>query len=310
MTRTPIVEALNGVRVRVPAKINLALCVGKSRPDGYHELATIFQAVSLYDDVTATPSDSITCEVRGPEAHKIGPEDENLAHRAARLLKSEYGVSDGVHLIIEKRIPVAGGMAGGSADAAGTLLACARFWDLNLGLNELMHLGSRLGADVPFPLMGGCAVGLGRGETLTPTLSRGQFHWVLAFSSSELSTPAVFRRFDELAIAHDVPDIPEVPRDLMMALTSGNTARVGELLVNDLTAASCALLPELSTTLRAGREINCLGSVISGSGPTVAFLAENESSATDLAVLLSSLGVAREVRLAVGPVSGATVIKE
>jgi 4-diphosphocytidyl-2-C-methyl-D-erythritol kinase len=248
--------------------------------------------------------------MRGAEAHKIGPGEDNLAHRAARLLKNEYDVREGVHLTIDKRIPVAGGMAGGSADAAGALLACSRLWDLRVSLDDLMTLGARLGADVPFPLMGGCAIGLGRGESLTPVLSRGQYHWVLALSASQLSTPAVFQRFDELTSCFEVPEVPEIPKELMMALASGDAVQVGRNLVNELSAASCSLAPELPTTLRAGCEAGCLGSIISGSGPTVAFLVKGEAEATELALFLSTLGIAREVRLAVGPVPGATVIEE
>ena len=302
-------DNLSEVRVRVPAKINLALRVGKRRPDGYHELATIFQAVSLYDEVAATSSDEgITCEVSGAEAHKIGPGEENLAFRAAALLQKEYEVSEGVNLLIDKRIPVAGGMAGGSADAAGALLACARLWGLPASTEDLIELGAQLGADVPFPLMGGCAVGLGKGEALTPALSRGQFHWVLAFSHDELSTPEAFRRFDRMTASKDLPATPEIPGDLMMALASGDIRRAAERLVNDLTPAACSIAPQLHATMNAGRQAGCLAALVSGSGPTVAFLAEDESAATDLAVALSSAGVAREVRLAVGPVPGATVL--
>ena len=310
-------DDLDEVRVRVPAKINLALRVGRPRPDGYHELATIFQAVSLYDEVTAsrgapdddhrTPIGSITCEVTGLDAHRIGESEENLAFRAARLLQQEYGVREGVDIHIDKRIPVAGGMAGGSADAAGALVACTRLWGIPATTGDLMRLAARLGADVPFPLMGGCAVGLGRGEILTPALSRGLCHWVLAFSSHPLSTPEVFRRFDEISTG-DVPRTPQIPAETMMALTSGDIHRVAGCLVNDLSLAACSLLPELHATINAGRDAGCLAGIVSGSGPTVAFLAENESAATDLAVALSSSGVARDVRLATGPVPGATII--
>jgi len=295
------------VRVRVPAKINLALRVGKTRSDGYHELATVFQAVSLYDEVSASPADAISCHVTGTDAHTIGPGEENLAFRAARLLQAEYGVQAGVDLVVDKRIPVAGGMAGGSADAAGALLACARLWEIDASTEDLTTLAARLGADAPFPLMGGCAMGLGRGEILTPALSRGAYHWVLAFSSHQLSTPEVYRRFDAMAPAN-TPRTPEIPHELMMALTSGDIHRVAGNLVNDLTPAACSLLPELHATLNAGRDAGSLAGLVSGSGPTVAFLAENESAATEIAVALSSAGVAREVRIVTGPVPGATVL--
>uniref|UniRef100_S0DGM0 4-(cytidine 5'-diphospho)-2-C-methyl-D-erythritol kinase n=1 Tax=termite gut metagenome TaxID=433724 RepID=S0DGM0_9ZZZZ len=310
------------VRVRVPAKINLALRVGSRRHDGYHELATIFQAVSLYDEVRAEWADSgIACSVGGTDAHQIGPENENLAFRAAQLLQREYSVSAGARLTIDKRIPVAGGMAGGSADAAAALLACARLWELEASLDDLMELGSRLGSDVPFLLMGGCAVGLGRGESLTPMLSRGLYHWVLAFSRQGLSTPAVYRQFDRLAAQSgpgmtdggrsvaSAPAKPGMPRDLMMALTAGDVPRVGGFLVNDLQASACSMMPVLSTLLRAGRTASCLGAIVSGSGPTIAFLTADEQAATDLAVSLSSQGVAHQVRLATGPVPGASVVE-
>jgi len=296
------------VKVRAPAKINLALCVGGLRDDGYHELATVFQAVSLYDDVAATMADEdVSCEVHGPEAHKIGPGKKNLACQAAQLMKHQYSVSHGVHLRIDKRIPVAGGMAGGSADAAGALLACARLWNLPVTMEELRALGSRLGADVPFALMGGCAMGLGKGERLTPVLSRGVYHWVLAFSHREVSTPESYARFDTMGAAK-AGSVPEPPRDLMMALASGDVTRVGRSLVNDLEPIAYSLVPEVKIIVRAGQGAGCLGSIVSGSGPTVAFLVENESAATDLAVALSSQGVARQVQPVTGPVPGATVV--
>ena len=307
MSTAEVWDDLPEVRVRVPAKINLALRVGRTRSDGYHELATIFQAVSLYDEVAASRSETITCEVSGIDSHIIGPGKENLAFRAARLLQQEYGVREGVDLHIDKRIPVAGGMAGGSADAAGALLACTTLWGLPTSSEDLMVLAGRLGADVPFPLMGGCALGRGRGEILTPTLSRGLYHWVLALSPGHLATPEVFRRFDTMAPA-DLPRTPDIPPETMMALTSGNVHRVAACLVNDLAPAACSLMPELYATINAGRDAGCLAWLVSGSGPTVAFLAENESTAMDLAVALSSAGVARDVRLVTGPVPGATVL--
>ncbi|MCL2482065.1 MAG: 4-(cytidine 5'-diphospho)-2-C-methyl-D-erythritol kinase [Propionibacteriaceae bacterium] len=299
----------DGVKVRVPAKINLALCVGGLRDDGYHELATVFQAVSLYDDIVATPAHKgISCEVHGPEAHKIGPGNKNLAYQAAQLLAEYYWVSDGAHLRIDKRIPVAGGMAGGSADTAGALLACARLWELPVTMEELRELGSQLGADVPFALMGGCAMGLGKGEQLTPVLSRGVYHWVLAFSHREVSTAESYSRFDRTATA-TAGRAPELPRELMMALASGDVPRVGRSLVNDLQPIAYSLVPELKQTVRAGQGAGCLGNIVSGSGPTVAFLVENESAATDLAVALSSQGVARQVQPVTGPVPGAMIIQ-
>ncbi len=302
-------EGDDEVRVRVPAKINLALLVGPRRLDGYHELATIFQAVSLYDEVAASAGEGedVTCQVTGPDALRVGPADQNLAVKAARLLQNEYGVTEPVHLTIDKRIPIAGGMAGGSADAAGALLACARFWGLDASAADLAGLGSRLGADVPFALMGGCALGLGRGEALTPTLSRGRCHWVLAFSERGLATPEVYARFDRLATTR--PAVPQAPQELMMALTSGDMARIGALLANDLQEAACSLRPELAGLIAAGTEAGTLGTIVSGSGPTVAFLTADEQAATELALALSEQGVAHRIRLAHGPVAGASLVR-
>ena len=300
---------LDEVRVRVPAKINLALCVGGTRPDGYHELATIFQAVSVYDTVTATcTSAGITCETIGPGADKVGPPTSNLAYLAAQLLRDEFNVTEGAHLSIDKQIPVAAGLGGGSSDAAAALVACARIWELRASSDDLARLAARVGADAPFALSGGCAVGLGRGEVLTPALSRGTFHWVLAIAKRGLSTPEVYRRFDEMNEGKRLPAVPTLPGPLMMAVAAGNLRQVAGLMVNDLAPAACSLYPELTATLAAGRHAGCLGAMICGSGPTVAFLAENEEAAIDLAVELSTTGVAQEIRVATGPVQGATIV--
>lgn len=300
--------------MRVPGKVNLALRVGARREDGYHELATIFQAVSLYDEVEASLGEGVTCEMLGTQAHLVQVGDNNLAVRAACLLAERFNVTDGVHLVIDKRIPVAGGMAGGSADAAAALLACARLWGVDASFEDLVSLGATLGADVPFALMGGCALGQGRGEVLTPVLSRGTYSWVLAFAHQGLSTPAVFRTLDDMQ--ERVPESmrlashPPMPADVMRALTTGDPTILAPTLVNDLHAPALALAPSLATTIRAGQEAGALAALLSGSGPTIAFLVSDEYAATDLAVNLSSQGVAREVRVVSGPVSGATVIEE
>ncbi|MDR2895665.1 MAG: 4-(cytidine 5'-diphospho)-2-C-methyl-D-erythritol kinase [Propionibacteriaceae bacterium] len=299
------------VWVRVPGKINLALVVGPRGKDGYHDLATVFQAVGLYDEVRAiSQDDEVTCQVNGLQARQVGPAHLNLAVQAAELLRRSYHLTQGVHLVIDKQIPVAGGMAGGSADAAGALLACAELWELDLTSDDLMELGAQLGADVPFLLMGGCALGLGRGEALTPALSRGVCHWVLALSSQGLSTPQVYAEFDKLAAANQTaPAHPQPPRELMMTLASGDMARLGGLLINDLDPAARSLNPGLTAIMRAGRDAGSLGAIISGSGPTIAFLTADQDAATELAVTLSSLGMVQQIRVVTGPVPGATIIR-
>jgi 4-diphosphocytidyl-2-C-methyl-D-erythritol kinase len=300
---------LAGVRVRVPAKINLALKVGAPRADGYHPLATVYQAVSLYDEVEASwaEADEFQVTVSGEGADEVPRDDSNLAIRAARLLAHSSGGRDslGAHLLIKKSIPVAGGLAGGSANGAAALLACAVLWDLDLSQERLSTLAGELGSDVPFALLGGTAVGSGRGEQVAPALARGIYHWVLAFGYSGLSTATVYRHFDQL---NPGAAPPRIPADLMSALRSGDPRLLAAALSNDLQPAALDLQPRLRTVLQTGLEYGALGALISGSGPTCAFLAESESAAVNLSVSLSAEGLCRAVRCATGPVMGARVI--
>lgn len=306
---SPLPPAAVGVRVRAPAKINLALKVGPRRRDGFHPLATVYHAVSLFDEVTVRPAEPgrFAVSVTGEGADVVPADDANLAIRAARLLASAFGdeSTPGALVEIEKAIPVAGGLAGGSADGAAALVACAALWDLDIGPEQLRRVAALLGSDVPFALLGGTAVGSGRGEEVLPALARGAFHWVLGFGRQGLSTPAVYRRFDEL---NPRPRPPVVPVDLMEALRAGDAVQLGAALDNDLQPAALDLQPQLARALGAGLEHGALGAVVSGSGPTVAFLAVDEPAAIDLTVALSAEGLFRTVRRASGPVSGARLL--
>lgn len=305
---SPVTET-EVVRVRVAGKINLALRSGPLRADGYHSLATVFQAVSIFDEVEASWAEpgQFNVQVHGDQAALVPTGESNLAVRAARLLRDLVATKPvGVNLSIRKAIPVTGGMAGGSADAAAALLACAVLWDLDVSPDEMQEFGSRLGADVPFCLTGGTALGTDRGDQLAPVLSRGSYHWVLAFGDGELSTPDVFAKFDELGLGAE--GNLDVPPELLNALVSGDPRALGEHLVNDLQAASLALRPELGRLIEAGNELGAVGSVVSGSGPTVAFLAANEADAVDLSVKLSVEGVCRSVKRVSGPVPGARLV--
>ena len=293
----------------MPAKINLALKVGPRRPDGYHPLATVYHAVSLYDEVEAVwaEADEFEVAVSGEGADLVPLDDSNLALRAARLLARTHGPYDslGARITIRKAIPVAAGLAGGSSNGAAALLACSVLWDLDVSPEALRELAAELGSDVPFALLGGTALGSGRGEEVVPALARGTYHWVLAFGHHGLSTPAVYGRFDELR-----PDAatPEVPDDLMNALRSGDPRQLGAALDNDLQDATLDLQPRLRQVLEAGLEYGAVGAVVSGSGPTCAFLAASEAAAIDLAVALSADGLCRHVRRVSGPVVGARVV--
>ncbi|HEY6796581.1 MAG TPA: 4-(cytidine 5'-diphospho)-2-C-methyl-D-erythritol kinase [Kineosporiaceae bacterium] len=296
-----------GVTVRVPAKINLGLTVGGPRPDGYHELATVFHAVSLYDDVTASLADDVTVTVEGPHAAAVPTDESNLAVRAALLLARRTGIDAGVRLHIRKEIPVAGGMAGGSADAAAALLACDALWRAGLTREELRELAAELGSDVPFSLLGGTAIGTGRGERLTPALARGTFHWAIVPAQGGLSTPAVYLEIDRLRAGRVLPE-PRVPDRLMQALRSGDPEALGAALGNDLQPAALSLDPRLERTLEVGLSGGALGGLVCGSGPTVAFLVRDHEQAMDLSMTLVALGAAADVRRARGPVPGARIV--
>lgn len=296
------------VFVRVPGKINLCLAVGAPGADGFHPLATVFHAVSLHDDVSAGNADDFSVAVCGDDTGLVPADDSNLAVRAARLLAERTQVSSGVRLTLTKRIPVAGGMAGGSADAAATLLACDQLWGTGLGREELRELAAELGSDVPFALLGGTAVGRGRGDQVTPALARGEYHWVLALADGGLSTPEVYAECDRLRSAIRARD-PEVSPRMMQALRTGDSRALGAAMHNDLQPAALSLMPQLQRTLDVGLAEGAHGGVVSGSGPTVAFLVPDSEAALDLSVVLSASGACRSVERVTGPVGGARLVE-
>ena len=298
---------LHTVAVTAPAKINLCLGVGPARPDGYHPLATVYQAVALYDEVTVTPSDEITVKVGGDprlSVEDVPTDERNIAVRAARLLAAHHGVERGVHIEIEKGIPVAGGMAGGSADAAATLLACDTLWQLRTPREELMAIAAELGSDVPFALVGGTAIGSGRGEVVTPLMTSGDYWWVVLESRVGMSTPAVYGEFDRMHAGASVHD-PEIPDALLKALRSHDFEDLGRALSNDLQEAAFRLRPELADALEVGIGNSAYGAVLSGSGPSCLFLCEGSAHAQQVAGALQGLG---PVSFARGPVPGAHVV--
>lgn len=285
------------VIVRAPSKVNLHLGVGDLRADGYHELTTVFQALSLSDDVEIAPAASLSVRVVGVGADEVPTDRRNLVWQAAVRLAHLAGRAPLVEIAIRKGIPVAGGMAGGSADAAAALVGLNELWELGLSRDELATIGAELGSDVPFALYGGTALGRGRGEDLLPVLARNTFHWVLALAKGGLSTPAVYGELDRLRDQGDPPRVAE-PQELLQALASGDARHLAPLLGNDLQAAALTLRPELRRTLRAGVGAGALAGLISGSGPTCAFLCDNEAAAVAVAAELSGAGVCRSVRTA------------
>ena len=298
------------VTVRVPAKVNLHLAVGDVRADGYHELATVFQALSLTDDVTVAQSDEPGIEVAGEGASVVPTNGDNLAWRAVRALAEHVGRApedSNVRVVIRKGIPVAGGMAGGSADAAATLVGLAALWKLDIARDELATVAATLGSDVPFMLQGGTALGTGRGERLVPVLTRHTFHWVIALDKGMLSTPLVYQELDRLRAAGRSPGTGSL-EPVVEALSSGDPRQLALLLGNDLQAAAVSLRPGLRRTLRAGVNAGALAGLVCGSGPSCAFLCADADTAVRVAAELAGAGVCRTVRVAQGPVPGARVI--
>ena len=301
---------MSSVTVRAPAKINLGLSVGGPRADGFHDVATAYHAISLQDELVAAASEELSIALTtadGIPLDDVPQDSSNLAVAAALALAERAGVEPLVRLHITKSIPVAGGMAGGSADAAAALVACDALWQTGLSRSELAELAAELGSDVPFSLVGGTALGTGRGEVLTPVLARGRFHWVVAIADGGLSTPDVYAECDRLRGGTPVPE-PRVADALMAALRTGDADALGAALHNDLQKAACSLRPSLRETLETGTQAGALGSLVSGSGPSVVFLARSPEHAIDIAVALSATGTCRSVRRAHGPVAGARVV--
>lgn len=299
----------SSVVTRVPGKINLQLSVGPLQRDGYHPVATVFQAVSIFDDVKIALSDKSGISIHSAKSDERLPLDiNNLAFKAAQLMAKKFDISDSLEITLNKEIPIAGGMAGGSADAGATIVGIDALFSLGLKRNEMEKIGSELGADIPFTISGGTAIGTGRGDQITPVLSRGSYSWVLALSSSGLSTPAVYNECDRLREGLQVAP-PHVSDSLLHALSAGDAVALGKALSNDLQPAACSLKPALRLILDVGLDYGALGGLVSGSGPTVAFLAENEDHALDLVVALTSSGVVGNVVRASGPVPGARVIE-
>lgn len=293
------------VRVRAPGKVNLYLAVGARAADGYHPLATIFQAVDVYEEITASPDSALRLAFSG-RGEGVPTDESNLAIRAARLLAQFAGIPAQARLEIHKRVPVAGGMAGGSADAAGTLVALNRLWDLRLELSTLLALGAELGADVPFCLMGGTAIGRGRGDVLTPVLARGSFTWLLITQHEGLSTPRVFAEFD----ARPAPATPLIDERFMRALAEGDSTYVAMNARNDLAAPAVALHEGARQVYEMARTRLALPTIVSGSGPTVAVLCPDDDTATSLGAYICAHTVAESAFVAHGPVPGAHVVDE
>lgn len=295
------------VVVRVPAKVNLELRVGPLRDDGFHDLATTFHAVDIFDEVTVTPDAEFSVSVTGVGEDKVPTDETNLAYRAAALLAERFDVEERCAISIVKAIPVAGGMAGGSADAAATLVACDTLWGLGLRRHELEELAAELGSDVPFALTGGTALGTGRGEQIVPVLATGTFEWLFALTHEGLSTPSVYAECDRLREGEDVPE-PQPSDGLLASLRSGDVHGVALAMHNDLESAALSLMPSLRPLMEMGLEMGALCALVSGSGPTVAFLLKDRQDAVALRRVLEAGGLADDFVHASSTPHGAQVL--
>ena len=316
------------VRASAPGKVNLTLTVGAPTRGGYHPLVTVFEALSLRETVTVrttkTPGVSVETTAYLPDGSvdedttramaALDPGD-HLAVRAARVLRRLaaagpwVSTAAGVSIRVDKRVPVAGGMAGGSADAAATLVACNQLWELGLSADQLHAIGRGLGADVPACLAGGIALGTGRGDHMRvlrpadPEASGAPgHHWVMLLAHSGLSTPEVFREFDRCG-AVSAHALREPTAEEIRALCAG-PQEVSRRLVNDLQDAALRLRPDLVHTIDAARQAGALAVTLSGSGPTVAALARDAAHARELASALEGAPTVARAIPAVGPASG------
>ncbi|SDT76277.1 4-(cytidine 5'-diphospho)-2-C-methyl-D-erythritol kinase [Actinoplanes derwentensis] len=297
------------VKVRVPAKINLHLGVGPLRPDGFHELNTVYHAISLFDELTARRGDTLALTMEGEGTGELALDESNLIIRAARALATRGRVPAYARLHLRKSIPLAGGLAGGSADAAATLIACDLLWGLGMSRDDLAEVGADLGSDIPFLLHGGTALGTGHGETVSPILARPTtWHWVVAIADEGLSTPAVYRELDRLRDDSWPPAPLDGPDRLMTALRQRDPEVLGAALGNDLQPAALSLRPQLADVLKAGHEAGAITGLVSGSGPTVVFLTADAAHAQEVAAGLTAAQVCRTVVTARGPQPGARVI--
>ncbi|SDF51757.1 4-(cytidine 5'-diphospho)-2-C-methyl-D-erythritol kinase [Klenkia brasiliensis] len=296
------------VTAHAPAKVNVHLGVGPLRADGFHELTTVYLAVSLLDSVTVWPDDGLSVTVTGEGADGSVPTDSrNLVWQAAELLARHAGVPADAALHVDKSIPAAAGLAGGSADAAAALVALDALWGTHCTRGDLAGLAARLGSDVPFSLVGGTALGTGRGEQLSPVLSRHRTDWVLGIAGDGLATPTVYRELDRLRDTGDLPpaSVAGPADDVLTALRGGDAAELAGVLANDLQAPAVHLRPELRRALGEMTAAGCLGVLVSGSGPTVAGLLPDADAAQAAAAALAAGGAFRAVHAVHGPVPGA-----
>jgi 4-diphosphocytidyl-2-C-methyl-D-erythritol kinase len=263
------------------AKVNLSLRVLGRRADGYHELRTVFQSISLSDTLTFSPLDGDQCEL-ACDAPGVPTDDTNLVARAARLLRERFGVRRGARVELTKCIPAGGGLGGGSSNAAVTLLALARLWEIKATPGELAELGARLGADVPFFLAGGTALGEGRGDRITPLDDAPERHLVVVSPGVRISTAEAYKSLNSPALTS-----AEAPANLLVSRAAADFARPHcEGLTNDFEPSIYAGHPEIGRARDALLAAGASCALLSGSGSSVFGVFE---SAEDAALARSAI---------------------
>jgi 4-diphosphocytidyl-2-C-methyl-D-erythritol kinase len=258
--------------VKAPAKINFALDVLSRRPDGYHEVAMIMQTIALYDTISVRSGfEGIKLTT---DSSKIPTDETNIAYKAAHYLSTKYNVKRGAHIHIEKRIPVAAGLAGGSTDAAAVLKLLNKVWDLKLSKAELMDAGKRLGADVPFCIQGGTCLAEGLGEKLTAIKSIPDCYILLAKPNVGVSTKEVYQNLD----LNNITEKPNISA-MLQAIEKQNLKEISSSMGNVLETVTTKMHPIIVELKHKLIEYGAIGSLMSGSGPTVFGIFEDMASA-------------------------------
>ncbi|WNR44763.1 4-(cytidine 5'-diphospho)-2-C-methyl-D-erythritol kinase [Paenibacillus roseipurpureus] len=256
---------------KAPAKINLSLDVLHKRPDGYHEVEMVMTMVDLADRIEMQEMARDTIIISS-QAGYIPLDEKNLAFQAARLIKDRYDVKQGVYIHLDKRIPVAAGLAGGSSDAAATLRGLNRLWNLNISNEELQILGAELGSDVPFCVTGGTALATGRGEKLEPISAPPQCWVVLAKPPINVSTSEIYGKLN----ARGIKQHPSTA-GVLSAIRDKQFDRLCDNLGNVLEGVTLDLYPEVRHLKECMQRLGADGVLMSGSGPTVFGLVSKEA---------------------------------
>lgn len=277
-------------RIKANAKINLALDVVGKLPNGYHEVKMIMQSIALCDELTLKKApEGITVTT---DSQELSCGEDNLVYKAARLMFDTYGIRDGVHIHLQKTIPIAAGMAGGSTDAAAAMKGISRLFDLEVPLPRLMELGVSIGADVPYCILGGTALAEGIGEKLTPLTPAPDFYVLVAKPDISVSTKYVYENLDASGITRH-PDV----RGMAMAIESGSLQGVLDRMGNVLETVTIPAYPVIDSIKRRMRELGAVNSLMSGSGPTVFGIFLSEQAAEFACEQLKHEELAKQVFL-------------